>query len=142
MFGAVSSKLIVSVDDRFRVAVGVERVAEFFEFLAEFEIVVDLAVEDDPRAAILIVDGLLAALQIDDGEASHRESDGTVDVKTVLVGTTMPDRLAHPRQQLLVNRFSVVSNNAYNSTHKNVYQRQHRPGINSRRSQSPLCVAP
>src|SRR5215813_5492430 len=98
MFGAVKAELILGVNDGFGVAVGVEGVAQFFELLAEFEIVVDLAVEDDPRAAVLIVNGLLAALQIDDGEAAHGHADRTIYVAAVLVGTAMPDRVVHPRE--------------------------------------------
>ena len=48
VFGTVSSELIVCVNDRFGVAVGVKGVAEFFELFAEFEVVVDFAVENDP----------------------------------------------------------------------------------------------
>ena len=54
------------MNDGFSVAVGVKLVSQFFESLAEFEVVVDLAVEDNPGGAILIVNWLLAAFQIDD----------------------------------------------------------------------------
>ena len=118
VFGTVSSELIVSMNDRFGVAVGVEGVTELFQLLAQLEIVVDLAVENDPGAAIVIVNQLLTTLQVDDREAAHRHSDRAVDVETILVRTAMPeDRVVHPRQQLLVNRVSVVSNDASNATH-------------------------
>ncbi len=103
VFRTVSAVLIVSVNDRFGVAVGVEGVTEFFEFLAQFEIVVDLAVENDPGGAILVVDGLLPAFQVDDGEAAHGEADRAVDVKTVVVRPAMADRLVHAGQQRFVN---------------------------------------
>ena len=61
VFRAVSAVLIVGMNDRFGVAVGIKGVAEFFELLAELEIVVDLAVENYPGGAVLIVDGLLSA---------------------------------------------------------------------------------
>src|SRR6185369_9052477 len=114
---AVSAELIVGVDDGFGVAVRVERVAQLFEFLAQLEIVVDLAVEDDPRAAIRVVNGLLAAFEIDDREAAHREAGGTVNVEAVFVGSAMANGVVHPREQLLVNRLPVVSNDPYDSTH-------------------------
>jgi hypothetical protein len=60
---------------------------------------------------------LLAALEIDDREAAHRESGGTVEVEAVLVGATVTNGVVHPRQQLLVNRLPVVSNDPYDSTH-------------------------
>jgi len=86
------------VNDGFGVAVGVEGVAQFFQLLAQLEIVVDLAVEDDPRAAVLVVNRLRSAFEIDDREAAHSEADRAVDVKAVVVGTAMPDRVAHAQQ--------------------------------------------
>ena len=65
----------------------------------------------------MIVNRLLAALQVDDRETAHRESDRTVDVETIIVGTAMTDRVVHARQQLLVNRFPVASNDANDATH-------------------------
>ncbi len=117
MFRTVSAILIVSMDDRFGVAVGVEGVSEFFELLAQLEIVVDLAVKNDPRRAILIVNRLLPALEIDDREAAHCQADGSVDIEAVFVRAAMPDRFIHAGQQRFVNRLAVVSNESNDSTH-------------------------
>src|SRR6185437_3250774 len=106
------------MNDGFGVAVGIERVAQLFEFLAQFEIVVDLAVEDDPRAAICVVNWLLAAFEVDDRETTHRETGGTVDVEAVFVRSAVTNGVVHARQQLLVNRLPVVSNDPDNSTHR------------------------
>src|ERR671913_314111 len=75
VFRTVNAILIVSVNDRFRIAVGVKGVTKLFQLLAQLEIVVDLAVEDDPGAAIVIVDRLLPALPIDNCETAHRPSE-------------------------------------------------------------------
>ena len=48
MFGTINAKLIVGMNDRFGVAVGVEGVAEVLKLLAQLEIVIDLAIEHDP----------------------------------------------------------------------------------------------
>jgi len=117
MFRAVDAVLIVSVHDRFGVAVGVELVTELFQLRTEFEVVVDLAVEDDSRRAILVVNGLLAAFEVDDGEAAHREADGTVDVVSVFVRAAMTNRIAHAGQERFVNRLAVVSNQSNDATH-------------------------
>src|SRR5262245_50787416 len=63
VFRTVSSELIVSMNDGFGVAVGVEGVAEFFQLLSQLEIVVDLAVEDDPGAAVMVVIGCAPPLR-------------------------------------------------------------------------------
>jgi len=110
MPGTVNAVLIIRVHDRFSIAVGVELVAEFFEFFAEFEIVVDLAVENNPGSPFLVVDGLFTTLQIDDRQPAHAQADATINVKAIIVRTAVLDRIAHPGQQLLVDSFTVISN--------------------------------
>jgi hypothetical protein len=105
------------VDDGFGVAVGVEGVTQFFELFPQLEIVVDLAVEDYPGTAISIVNGLLTAFEVDNCEATHRQTHRAVDVEAILVRPAVTNGVIHPRQQFLVNWFSVVSNDAYDSTH-------------------------
>src|SRR5437762_3196671 len=96
MFWTITTVAVPRVHYRFCIAVGVENVAELFQFLAQLAIVVDLAVEDDPRGVILIVDWLLAALQIDDREAAHAQAHWTIEIESALIGTAMTNRFAHP----------------------------------------------
>ena len=103
MFGTVGAILVVGVNDRFGVAICIEGVAEFLELLAEFAVVVDLAVENDPGSSILIVNRLLPALQVDDRQAAHAQADRAVEVEPVVIRSTMLDGSAHPRDQRLVN---------------------------------------
>jgi len=46
--------------------VGFEDVAAGDELLAQLEVVVDLAVEEDLERAVLVADGLPAAFEVDD----------------------------------------------------------------------------
>jgi hypothetical protein len=78
-------------------------VSEFLEFLAEFPVVVDLAIENDPGSAILIVNRLLSALQIDDRQTAHSQSNCLIEVETVVVRSTVTDSRAHAAKQGLVN---------------------------------------
>jgi hypothetical protein len=98
VLGAVSAILVVGVDDGFGVAVGVESVTQLFEFFTQLEIVIDLAVEDYPGTPIEVVDGLLTALEVDNCEATHRQTGGTIDVEAVLVRPAVKDRVIHPRE--------------------------------------------
>src|SRR6266850_5020065 len=59
MLRAVGAITIIGVDDRFGIAVGVEGMAEFLQLLPQLQIVVDLAIEDYPRCAVLIMNRLL-----------------------------------------------------------------------------------
>src|SRR5947199_8348297 len=60
----IGAPLIVGVNDSFSVAVGIELVAELFELLAHFSIVVDFAVENIPCLAVLIMNLLLSVLLV------------------------------------------------------------------------------
>src|SRR5712692_5201509 len=62
MLRAVGSVFVVCVDDRFGVAVGIKLVAETFQLRAQFAVVVNLSVENDPGGLVLIVNRLLAGL--------------------------------------------------------------------------------
>src|SRR5678815_2330754 len=117
MLRTVRTVLIVGVDNRLSIAVCIKGVAEFFELFAQLEVVIDFTVKDDPGCAITVVNGLLTTLEVNDRQASHRQTDRAIDVESVFVGTTVTNCLVHPSQQSLVNRFSVVSNESYDATH-------------------------
>jgi hypothetical protein len=88
--------LLIPLDEgtehSFSIGVGLKAVAALLEFTANFEVIVDFAVEDDTGVAIFRKDGLIAAVEIDDLEAgrSHREQTGLED--TQLVRATMGQR--------------------------------------------------
>ena len=70
--------------------------AALLELGAQLEVVVDLTVEHDPDGAILVVNGLMAACQIDDAQAPHAQADARLDMNPFVVRPTMPDHVAHP----------------------------------------------
>ena len=105
------------MNDSFSVAVGIELVAELFELLAQFAIVVDLAVENNPGRAVLIMNRLLSVREVDDREPSHGQAHAIAEIETVVVRTTMPNRLVHAREQLAINRSAVFVNYPCNATH-------------------------
>ena len=117
VFGAIDAILVVSVHDGLSVAVGIEPVTTAFEFLAQLAIVVDFAVENDPPRLVGIVNRLLAAFQIDDGESTHRETDTIVEIKAVFVRTAMMDRRVHLREQIAIDGRAITTNDACNSAH-------------------------
>ena len=66
--------------------------AEAFEFRAQFEVIVDFAIEDDCRAGFFVADRLVAAGEVDNFQAScaHRTLRGLED--TLLVRTAVENR--------------------------------------------------
>ena len=117
MLRAIGAVTVVGVNDRFGIAVRVELVAQRLKFLAQLKVVVNLAVENYPGGAILVVYWLLTTREVDDRQASHPQADWTVEIEAILVRPTMLDCVAHTRHQHIINFFSVASNDADYSTH-------------------------
>ena len=83
------------------VGAAVELVALGLELGAKLLEVVDLAVEDDDDAAVLICHGLGAGLsQVEDRQAAEAEGDAAVDKLAAHVGTTMDDAVHHLGEHL------------------------------------------
>ena len=80
------------VQNRFGVAVRAEAMAALFQFPAQFQMIVDLAVEDDDGVAVLGKDGLIAALNVDDLQARRAQRDGLGFKDALLVRTAMDER--------------------------------------------------
>jgi len=65
---AVGAEFFVEMDDYFGVAEGFEAVAALFEIGAELFEIVAFAVVADPDGLIFVGHGLVAGLEVDDGE--------------------------------------------------------------------------
>ena len=69
------------------------------QLLAQFEIVVDFAVEDDDQAAIDRVHRLMARrAEIDDRQPAMAETDARFFEETAIVGAPMRERVGHCRK--------------------------------------------
>ncbi len=88
---AVRVPLEERVQNRFGVAVGAEAMSALFQFAAQFQVIVDLAVEDDDGVAILGQDGLIAALHVDDLQPRRAQRDSLGLKDALLVRAAMDD---------------------------------------------------
>ena len=92
--------------------------AAAFEFGTEFREVINLAVENDPRAAVFVEDGLMASGKIDDREPAHSETGAVADVEALIVGTAIDDLVAHVAHECFGDiALSSCAHHASNSTH-------------------------
>ena len=101
---AVDAPLLEGVEDDLRIGVvrGPGVTPERFELRADLGVVVDLAVEDDAQAAVLVGHGLVRRVaQVDDGEPSEPEADARILVhpEPWAIRTPVDHRLAHVRDQ-------------------------------------------
>lgn len=63
--------------------------AEFFEFGAQFEVIVDFAIEDDAPFAGVFENGLIAALEVDDFQTRGAAGEGLGGEGALLVRSAM-----------------------------------------------------
>src|SRR5258706_7736008 len=71
---------------------------------AQLAVVVNLAVEDHVDAAVLVCDGLVAGIEIDDAEPPHRQPGVVIAVVSGRIGSTVDHRVAHRQQISLADR--------------------------------------
>jgi predicted amidohydrolase len=83
------------MDNDFGVGPGAEAMSAALETSAEFGKIVDFAIEDDPRVAILIEDGLVAAAQVNDAEAAHAQTRAIRDEDAFIIRAAVDDAIAH-----------------------------------------------
>ena len=87
------------MNDDFGIGLGVEAMAALFQFRAKFGKIVDLAVVNDPRAAVFVENGLVPARQIDDAETPHTQPGTIRDIDAFVVRSPMDDSIAHLAHQ-------------------------------------------
>src|SRR5262249_37708394 len=90
-----AAPLLVGVHDGFGVARRRKDVAVRVELRSQFAEVIDLPVEHDPDAAVLVAHGLMAGAGIHDAQPPHPERRGVVYPCPFIVGPAVDDDVAH-----------------------------------------------
>src|SRR5690349_8019811 len=88
-------RFFVEMDQRLRVASARYAVSLALELAAELPEIVDLSIEHRTDSSVLIEDGLSTAGDINDAEPTHPERDSRRDVAALVIGTPVPDGVAH-----------------------------------------------
>src|SRR3982751_3389917 len=103
----VRAPFAVAVQEHFAIrVVGLEKMASGFQLRTKLGVVVDLTVKNEDEIAIGRRHGLMAAFEIDDGEAAMAEKNGAVVPESAIVRPAMGEAGGHARQ-----RFAVASAN-------------------------------
>ncbi len=101
---AVLAPLLPGMNDHLGVAAGPEAVSKLREFRDQRLIVVDLAVEDDDHAAVLVEQRLLPGGEVDDREPAMAEPQAGLGVQPDLVRPAMVLGLVHARNEVARDR--------------------------------------
>ena len=94
----------VRLQNDFRVAARAKTAAARAQFLAQLEVVENLAVEDDPGPLAIIRHRLLPARDVDDGQPRVRQAGPLVAVHAELIRTAVPKGVRHPEQRVASRR--------------------------------------
>ena len=81
------------VQHRFGVGTRMKSVAELLQFRAQFQVIVDLAVEDDRRVAVVRRDGLVAGCKVDDLQPRRAQRANARPEDALLVRPAMNQRV-------------------------------------------------
>jgi hypothetical protein len=109
--------LLVEVDVHLGIARGTEPMALSFEHRAELAMVVDLAVLDDLDRPVLVADGLVSAIDVDDGKPANRERDRPVHERARAVRPSVEEHLVHGLERPRVDRATVERGESTDPAH-------------------------
>jgi len=98
MLHAILAVLFIQVHDALGICLRLEYMSLVKKLVVQFPKVVDLAIQDDPYSPILIREWLMPCVQVNDAEATKSEAGIPVNVKTLIIGTTMPNGISHDTQ--------------------------------------------
>src|SRR5262245_56071759 len=94
--------------------------ALLLELFAKGAVVVDLAVEDDANAGLLVPHRLVAGSEIDDAEAPHGEPETVLGPNSLVIRSAMHDRSVHFPQYLGALFTRKRTRDTDDSTHPNL----------------------
>lgn len=116
---ALGAVLFVGVEEGFGIAAGGVAMAGGFEGGSEGGVVEDFAIEDNPGGSVFVGHGLVAAMEVDDGEAAVAERDavGLTVEEAEVVGSTVADGRGHALQNRSGGRGRLDRNKAGNAAH-------------------------
>ena len=90
--------LFIEMNENFGIGMRIEAVPARFQLMPQLHVIEDLAIENDPDVAILVMDRLLAAGEVDDAQTGMGQSDATVKPDAAAVGAAVMKPADHRRQ--------------------------------------------
>ena len=117
VLNAVTPMLFIEVNDGLGVAVSPVTMPASFQAFAQFLVVVEFAVVDDPDVVLFVADGLVTGLDIDDAQPAHGQSDVSFHEEAIVIGAAMNDLLIHTGERFPLSPASIGVENPANSAH-------------------------
>lgn len=105
------------MQNHFGIGAGGELVAFLNEILAQFEVIEDLTVEDDPERAVGGMQRLRAARDVDDAEAGVSQADLLVHVDPDVVGAAVAQGADHAAKHAPIREGVIETADSGNPAH-------------------------
>lgn len=117
--GQLIAPLLIAMQQHLGIGPGGKGMACSDQFLAQGLEVIDLAVKNADKTAILIEHGLLAALQVNDGKAAVAQGYLVIHIVAFAVRAAVGDQVRHSFYNAAGGfRFMVALSKAGNATHR------------------------
>ena len=107
----------IAVEEHFRVGGGLEHMTCLQKVLFDFPIIVDLPVEGEDFATVLVQNGLASAFQVDNGKPPKPQGDGTVHIIIRVVRATVTDGVRHRAEHTCILLSVAAVNKSNESAH-------------------------
>src|SRR5256885_9901852 len=114
----IRSALLVEVNDNLTIGARSKLVTTCQELLTQRLKVINLAIEDHPHRAVLIAERLMPAVQIDNAQAPHTQSDLRLNEETFVVRPAVAHDRTHRTQVARVHGTIVKAHDSGNATHR------------------------
>src|ERR1700738_2110023 len=101
MFDAIITILLVGMNNCLGIAISTKAMPSLLEFFLKLRIIIDFSIEDDEDTLIFVENRLLAASQVDNGEAAHTKRNSLSYPGPLIIWPTVTNNLAHAVYELL-----------------------------------------
>src|ERR1700693_208435 len=106
------------MDNSFCIALGAVVMTTSLQPSAQFTMVVNLPVVNNPKIFVFIRNRLLVGLHVNNAEPAHGQSNVSFDEKSLVVRSAVHDLPVHPDQRVTLHLLPVVGiENSANSAH-------------------------
>ena len=117
MGDAVGAVFLEGAENNLRIRLGTKAMPLSFQAGTQITVVVNLAIENNDQTCVLVVDGLVAGSDVDNGQTASAEKSVRILVVPGMVGATVPQAHSHGLRKVRGKWASVRSYETENSAH-------------------------
>lgn len=118
MVDALRSVFFIQVQDTFRICIGFELMAAAEEILTQLQIVINLAIKNNPYRIILVAQRLRAFSNVNDGQPAEAQADPVADPQLRIVRSPVMDQIHHAANEMFGWLLIMKMIDSGNATHR------------------------